>query len=210
MQRPHRPSGAGAQARRRGRGSQALVTNFEGGRSMFNSAPATGFTAFLFAVRSGSIEAVQGAARRGRQRQRHAVGRLERAGRRGGQRALAAGRPPARPRRRSEPRRPRDGTRCTRRCGRAGRTSGSARRVRSRPARVDSLDVIKKMIARGANVNARMSRNGMKDGQRNRLNRLGATPFLLAAKNTDVEVMKRAGRSGRRRRRLRPPTARRR
>ena len=54
---------------------------------------------------------------------------------------------------------------------------------------VDSVEVIRKMIARGANVNARMSRNGMKDGQRNRLNRLGATPFLLAAKNTDVEVM---------------------
>jgi ankyrin repeat protein len=55
---------------------------------------------------------------------------------------------------------------------------------------VDSIEVIKKLIARGANVNARMSRNGMKDGQRNRLNRLGATPFLLAAKITDVEVMR--------------------
>jgi hypothetical protein len=32
-----------------------------------------------------------------------------------------------------------------------------------------------------------MTRNGMKDGQRNRLNRLGATAFLLAGKNTDVE-----------------------
>ena len=30
----------------------------------------------------------------------------------------------------------------------------------------------------------------MKDGQRNRVNRLGATAFFLAAKNTDVEVMK--------------------
>ena len=30
----------------------------------------------------------------------------------------------------------------------------------------------------------------MKDGQRNRLNRLGATAFFLAAKNTDTEVMK--------------------
>jgi ankyrin repeat protein len=55
---------------------------------------------------------------------------------------------------------------------------------------LDSINVIKKMIAKGANVNLRMSRNGMKDGQRNRLNRLGATPFFLAAKNTDVEVMK--------------------
>lgn len=54
----------------------------------------------------------------------------------------------------------------------------------------DSVDVIRKMIAKGANVNARMTRNGMRDGQRNRLNRLGATPFFLAAKVTDVEVMK--------------------
>ncbi len=55
---------------------------------------------------------------------------------------------------------------------------------------VDSINVVKKMLARGVNVNARMTKNGMKDGQRNRLNRLGATAFLLAAKNTDVEVMK--------------------
>jgi ankyrin repeat protein len=55
---------------------------------------------------------------------------------------------------------------------------------------VDSIDVIRKMIARRADVNARMTRNGIKDGQRNRLNRLGATAFFLAAKNTDVEVMR--------------------
>jgi hypothetical protein len=35
-----------------------------------------------------------------------------------------------------------------------------------------------------------MTKNGMKDGQRNRVNRLGATAFFLAAKNTDFEVMK--------------------
>jgi uncharacterized protein len=56
--------------------------------------------------------------------------------------------------------------------------------------KVDSIDVIKKMIARGVDVNARMTKNGMKDGQRNRLNRLGATAFLLAAKVTDVEAMR--------------------
>jgi ankyrin repeat protein len=56
--------------------------------------------------------------------------------------------------------------------------------------RVDSIEVIKKMIAKGVDVNARMTKNGMKDGQRNRLNRLGATPFLLAAKVTDVEAMR--------------------
>ncbi len=56
--------------------------------------------------------------------------------------------------------------------------------------RVDSIDVLKKMIAVGGDVNARMTTNGMKDGQRNRLNRLGATPFFLAAKVTDTEAMR--------------------
>ena len=53
----------------------------------------------------------------------------------------------------------------------------------------DSIDVIRKMLARGVDVNARMTRNGMRDGQRNRLNRLGATAFFLASKVTDVEAM---------------------
>ena len=35
----------------------------------------------------------------------------------------------------------------------------------------DSIDVIRKLLARGVDVNARMTRNGMWDGQRNRLNR---------------------------------------
>ena len=55
---------------------------------------------------------------------------------------------------------------------------------------VDSIDLVKKMVARGVDVNARMMKNGMKDGQRNRLNRLGATPFFLAAKSTDLELMR--------------------
>ena len=55
---------------------------------------------------------------------------------------------------------------------------------------LDSINVVKKMIARGVKVNARMTKNGMKDGQRNRVNRLGATAFFLAAKTTDFEVMK--------------------
>lgn len=61
---------------------------------------------------------------------------------------------------------------------------------------VDSLLVIEKMLAKGAKVNARMTKNGMKDGQRNRLNRLGTTAFFLAAKNTDVEVMKALAKAG--------------
>lgn len=55
---------------------------------------------------------------------------------------------------------------------------------------LDSLDLIRKLIAHGVDVNARMMRNGMRDGQRNRLNRLGATAFFLAAKVTDVEAMR--------------------
>ena len=55
---------------------------------------------------------------------------------------------------------------------------------------VDSVNLVRKMIARGVRLDARMTKNGMKDGQRNRVNRLGATAFFLAAKNTDLEVMK--------------------
>lgn len=55
---------------------------------------------------------------------------------------------------------------------------------------LDSIHVVKKLIAGGIDLNARMTRNGMKDGQRNRLNRLGATAFLLASKTTDTEVLK--------------------
>ncbi len=54
----------------------------------------------------------------------------------------------------------------------------------------DSLELVKKLIAKGVDLDARMTKNGMKDGQRNRHNRLGATAFLLAAKRVDVEVMK--------------------
>ena len=55
---------------------------------------------------------------------------------------------------------------------------------------VDSIHVVRKLIARGVDIDARMMTNGMKDGQRSRLNRLGATAFFLAAKNTDVEAMR--------------------
>jgi ankyrin repeat protein len=54
---------------------------------------------------------------------------------------------------------------------------------------VSSLDLVQKLIVYGADVNARMTRD-FRDGYRNRLNRVGATPFLLAAKNVDTELMK--------------------
>lgn len=54
---------------------------------------------------------------------------------------------------------------------------------------VDSTDLLRTLIALGGDVNARMRINGMQDGQRNRLNRLGATPFFLASKSNDTEAM---------------------
>ena len=54
---------------------------------------------------------------------------------------------------------------------------------------LDSIDLIRKLLDAGVDVNARMTRNGMRDGQRNRFNRLGATAFMLATKVTDVEAM---------------------
>ncbi len=54
---------------------------------------------------------------------------------------------------------------------------------------LSSVDLIRKLIAKGADVNAVMRRD-FRDGYRNRLNRIGATPFLLASKNVDTEIMK--------------------
>ena len=55
---------------------------------------------------------------------------------------------------------------------------------------LDSIDFIRRLLASGVEVKARMTRNGMRDGQRNRFNRLGATAFMLASKVTDVEAMR--------------------
>jgi ankyrin repeat protein len=54
---------------------------------------------------------------------------------------------------------------------------------------VDSLDVVRKLVAKGADVNARMTKEP-RDGNRNMLNRLGATPFVMAAKSADVPLMR--------------------
>ena len=55
---------------------------------------------------------------------------------------------------------------------------------------LDSIHLIRKLLDAGVDVNARMTRFGMKDGQRNRFNRMGATAFVLAAKGTDAEAMR--------------------
>ena len=54
---------------------------------------------------------------------------------------------------------------------------------------LDSLELVRLLVARGAEVNARQKQEP-KDGNRNKLNRIGATPFLLAAKSADVPLMR--------------------
>ena len=54
---------------------------------------------------------------------------------------------------------------------------------------LDSLDLVRTLVARGADVNARQKKEP-RDGNRNMLNRLGSTPFLLAAKSADVPLMR--------------------
>jgi len=54
---------------------------------------------------------------------------------------------------------------------------------------VDSLELVRTLLQHGANVNARQTKEP-KDGFRNMLNRIGSTPFLLAAKSVDVPLMR--------------------
>jgi ankyrin repeat protein len=54
---------------------------------------------------------------------------------------------------------------------------------------MSSTDLVKKLLASGVKVDVPMTRD-FRDGYRNRLNRVGATAFLLAAKNVDTELMK--------------------
>ena len=51
-----------------------------------------------------------------------------------------------------------------------------------------SLELVKKLVARGANVNARMTKKANLNNTR--LNEIGATPFLLAALTADAELMR--------------------
>ena len=55
--------------------------------------------------------------------------------------------------------------------------------------RLDGLDMARILIEHGADLNARQTKEP-RDGNRNMLKRVGATPFLLAAKVADVEMMR--------------------
>ena len=54
---------------------------------------------------------------------------------------------------------------------------------------LNSLALVRKLVTLGADVNARQKKEP-KDGFRNQLNRIGATPFLLAAKSVDLPLMR--------------------
>jgi ankyrin repeat protein len=54
---------------------------------------------------------------------------------------------------------------------------------------VSSLDLVRKLVGHGADVNAHVKKE-IKDGYRSNLNRIGATPFLLAARAPDLDLMR--------------------
>ena len=54
---------------------------------------------------------------------------------------------------------------------------------------LDSLDLVRNLVAAGANPNRRVTVEP-RDGNRNMLNRIGSTPFLMAAKSDDVPLMR--------------------
>ncbi len=54
---------------------------------------------------------------------------------------------------------------------------------------IDALEFVRALVRHGADVNARETKEP-RDGNRNMLNRVGATPFLLAAKAVDLPLMK--------------------
>ena len=53
---------------------------------------------------------------------------------------------------------------------------------------VDSITFVKEMVKRGANVNARITKE-VTNGYRNALNRIGATPLMMAARLADAPLM---------------------
>jgi ankyrin repeat protein len=56
---------------------------------------------------------------------------------------------------------------------------------------LSSLDLVKQLVAHGADINARETKEPNSDMEgRNSLNRYGATPFFLAAKSVDVPLMR--------------------
>ena len=53
---------------------------------------------------------------------------------------------------------------------------------------LSSLDLVRKLVAKGANVNARMTKSG--NVGRTSMNMIGATPFMMAARTADAPLMR--------------------
>ena len=53
---------------------------------------------------------------------------------------------------------------------------------------MDSLELVRRLVAHGANLNARMTKRG--NGGYTVINYIGATPFLMAARAADAELMR--------------------
>jgi len=54
---------------------------------------------------------------------------------------------------------------------------------------LDSLELVRRLVAAGADIDARQTKEPA-DGNRNKLDRIGATPFVLAAKACDLPLMR--------------------
>ncbi len=54
--------------------------------------------------------------------------------------------------------------------------------------KMDSLELVSKLVAKGADINAKMSKKA--DMGATNINNVGATPFFLAARTRDLELMK--------------------
>jgi ankyrin repeat protein len=59
----------------------------------------------------------------------------------------------------------------------------------SRTGDVSSLELVRRLVDHGADLDARVTVEP-KDGNRNKLDRIGATPFLIAAKRCDLPLMR--------------------
>ena len=59
----------------------------------------------------------------------------------------------------------------------------------SRTGGLDGIELARRLVAHGADIDARQTAEPA-DGNRNKLNRIGATAFLLAAKAADVPLMR--------------------
>lgn len=155
--------------------------------AVFTSPPPTGFTALLFAVRSGSIDAANALLDLGADVNDTLSG---------GESALLVATANAHWQlagvlldRGADPNAARAGWNALHQAVRSRRPNLFYSPGPVATGTMDSLALIRKLIAKGVDVNARMMKNGMRDGQRNRVNRLGATAFFLAAKGTDFELM---------------------